>query len=248
MIPDTLTALTCPNSVQIAGRPFTLSLGAYVNPGLQLSQSFFEDNNITANTPDQKIRQILDRSPFRNAQARLALQDESDLRVIFGNPGGNGRSLSAFFPPFNNPSTLDHLSKGKAVFTARSSSSSSVQTGGRFEASLPITGQQLSYFAEGLAPNAPGVHILTLTYSLDRKNPILSDSGLPYGRGYKLKFANYRANYLVDIEEDNLAETKKDGEWTCHEHLTFSVHRAESKESSPFNKEYNKYKKRQLYS
>ena len=241
LIPDTLTALTCPVGVQIAGRPFTLSLGAYVNHGLQLSPFFLEKNNITEDTDPQKTRQIIERSPVKNARARFAIQDESDLRRIYGK-GNDGQPLQAWFPPFNNPSTLDHLSRLIPVFTTRSISSNIVGRGGKFEASLPMSGGELSYFAEGLAPSNPGVYILTLTYSMDGKSPLLSDTGLPYGRGYKLEFADqYRADYLINVQEDYLPTTEAEGNWNCPEQLVFPIHRSESKERSPFNIQYPSY-------
>ena len=239
LIPDTVTALTCPHIVNINNKTFTLTMGAYYDHGLQLSEDFIENNRLE-NSPPAKVRQVLDSSLFKNARARIALQDESNLDII---SSVQGQALVGLFPPLNNPSTLTLLSELRSVFTSRSSYSSRVQNSGKFSASLPLSGQQLVNWAPALAENTQGSLLLTLTYTLDGKRSIYSPERTPYGRGYKLEFGDpYRADYLIDVKEENLATTRREGDWTCPSDLRFMVHRATSANASPFNRTFDTYK------
>ena len=239
LIPDTLTALTCPYQQSIGNGSFTLSLGAYTSHGLQLSRDFLKSYDITEDTPYQKVRQLVERSPFKNARARLALQDESNLNVVFSNSGNN--PIKRDFPIFNNPQTLDHLSRLRPVFTSRSSSRNLVNSGGSFTASLPITGSDLIHFAPGLAERTVGQPMLTLTYTLNGTHSIYNTDRVPYGKGYKLEFADsYRANYLIDVREEDLV-TRRSEKWLCPDNLKFMVHRATRREDSHFNRERERY-------
>lgn len=240
LVPDTLMALTCPNTQYIGNKHFTLSLGAYISHGLQLSRDFLRNNDIDEDTPYQRVRQLIERSPFKNAKARLALQDETNLNAVISN-SLQKQPLQDFFPIFNNPQTLDHLSRLEPVFASRSSSSSLVNSGGRFIASLPISGGTLRSLAPGLAQGSFGQPILTLTYTLNNQHAIFSRPREPYGKGYKLQFENtYKANHLVAVHEEDFV-TKQEGEWVCPEKLKFMVHRATRREESPFNRERNKF-------
>ncbi len=241
LIPDTLTALTCTVNQPVGGKPFTLHAGAYFAHGLQISKNFKESNDITSNTNPgpEKVRQLLEKSPFKEAFARLAIQNESNLTKIISS---GGRPIQYPFPILHNNETLNHLSTLKPVFVTRSSSSSLVNRGGRFATVLPISGQMLHQFAEGLAAGTFGEPLLTLTYTRDGNSLIFSPNGKPFGRGYKLEFEDfYRPNYLIDISEENLLTAERDGDWVCPEELRFMVHRSTSKEQSQFNKYRNRF-------
>lgn len=237
LIPDTLTALTCPNHQTVNNKPFTLTLGAHLRHGhgLQLSRDFLRSNDITENTPYQRVRQLIERSPFKDARARLALHDESNLNAAFNN--SQGRPIQDEFPIFNNSQTLDHLSRLRRVFASRSSSSRQVNRGGDFTASLPISGRFLISLAPGLAEQSYGEPLLALTYTLNRQHSIYNPDRLPYGRGYKLQFEDpHRANYLIDVQEEDLLTARRDGDWFCPEELSFMVHRATRRADSLFNR------------
>ena len=240
LIPDTLTAATCDNSFNVSGSNFVLSLGAYRNHGLRLSQAFVQENHIQSNTPFQRIRSLLDKSAFKTAKARFALQNESNLNMIF-RTGEKEIAIAQLFPPFDNPSVLDNLSQKRAVFTTRSSDYQSVQGGGKFEARLPITGKTLRAIAPGLAPKTQGNYILTLTYINQGTKLILSGKGTPYGRGYKITFANYNTDYLRDVREENLVTTQEEGVWSCPSKLVFPILRSTSEISNPFNNRYQHF-------
>ena len=242
LVPDTITSLTCPEHVNISNEAFTLNAGAYYAHGLQLSDEFLDDHQITGNTPYQEIRQLLEKSIFKPAQARLALQNESNLNVI---QSVKGRPPVAFrFPPLSNPSSLDSLSRFERLLTSRSTSSTNVQNSGRFRASLPITGKNLISWAPSLAQNTSGSLLLTVTYTLDGKSIIFNpETKGPYGRGYKLEFEDfYKANYLLNVREENLSTTRQEGEWVCPDNLRFMIHRATSYEASLFNRNFETYK------
>ena len=246
LILDTLVAVTCPETQVVENSHFTLIAGTYFQAGgLRLSEDFLKNNDITSRTDPLKTKQLLESSPYKSARARLAFQDESNLNELFEI---GGRPIQGFFPPLNNPTTIDHLSRDGVAFTTRSSSSSLVNRGGRFTASLPIPGKALIRFASGLASGTFGNALLTLTYTLDGLNPIFnSDRRLPYGRGYKLQFADlYRANYLTNIQEGNLVTTEDEGNWTCPESLRFMIHRATDRDQSHFNRAYDGYKERNV--
>ena len=236
LIPDTLTVATCNNSFDVAGNNFVLSLGAYRDHGLRLSQTFVQENNINDNTHSQIIRHLLEQSTFKTARARFALQNASNLNLIYKNNRGN---VEQFFPPFNNPPTLENLSEKRAVFTTRSSNYESVNLGGRFEARLPITGVDLKTYARGLATESSGEYLLTLTYTNQVANQgtklILSGQGTPYGRGYKISFANYHTDYLREVREENLVTTQQEGTWSCPSSLVFPILRSISEKNNPFN-------------
>lgn len=242
LIPDTITALTCPGNVHIGNRIFSLKLGAYANHGLKLTPAFLQANNITKSTNPNRVLDILNKSPYKDASARFALQDESNLQSIYQDPS-NGRNIESRFPAFNNPTTLSNLSQLQSVFTTRSSSVKNVGRGGKFESNLNLSGQNLYHFSEGLSITSSGTYLLTLTYFLPNAPLILNKLGLPLGRGYKLGFNDIaKINYLTEIEEDNLDTTQKEGDWHCPEDLVIPVHRAETEKGSNFNRTYQNYK------
>ena len=239
LILDTLTAVTCPETQVLSRKPFTLVAGAYFAHGLRLSRDFLRNNDITERTPYQQVRQLLDYSPYRNARARLAFQDESNLNAVFQS---GGQPIQGIFPVLNNPTTLDHLSRLRTVLTTRSSSGSQVNRGGNFVASLPIPGRTLIGLAPDIAEGTYGEPLLTLTYTLDGQNSVYSSNRLPYGRGYKLEFEDpYRANYLVNVQEEDLVKTERDGEWFCPRELRLMIHRATTREQSHFNRDHERY-------
>ena len=199
-----------------------------------------DNQRIDSGTPHQQTHRLLENSPFKRAHARLALQDESNLQVF---QELNSRPLHGWFPPFDNPSSLELLSRLKSVFTSRSTSSSRVYNSGSFRAWLPMSGGNLVHLASSLAEKTRGTLLLTVTYSLNGKDPIFSPERTPYGRGYKLEFADpYKADYLVGVYEENLLTTRREGDWTCPEDLKFMVHRATSRETSPFNRQLDYYR------
>ena len=242
LIPNTLSTLTCPQTVIISQRNLSLNLGAYNDNdnghGLQLSSAFIETHDLKRRD-QKKTRRLLETSPYKQAQARLSIQDESDLRQFRGN--GRGQVARAWFPPFHNPDTLDKLSKLENVFQARRSRTS----GGWsrwFEANLNLTGSALHGFAPGLAPGNYGTHLLTLTYTLNRKSSLSKKENQPYGRGYKLQFDSSGANYPTHVEEEDLSNRREDGDWRCPKELRFPVHRSDQQNytTTPFNKLYGK--------
>lgn len=239
---DTIMTTTCEGHINVGGAPFTLMAGAYFREGLQLSEDFKESNNITRRTDDQRVRQLVESSPFKNAQAQLSLatEDAPDRVFSFG-----GVAQRGYFPIFNNPSTLDLLSDLKKVFTNRSSNNRNVQHGGRFRASLPLRGGTFVYNAPNLLAGASGNMLLTLTYTLDpRTGTLVRDpNNLPYGRSYKLDFENpYKADYLTGVTEEDLPSTKRQGRWTCLEDLRFMILRATDRKDVPFNRDWPRYK------
>ncbi len=240
LTPDTITALTCPQHQNIGSQPLTLTAGAYYSRGLLLSDDFIDSHSIKNGDPPQKIRQLIDRSPFRRARASLALHDESDINQMMTTAGNPIRSI---FPRFDNVVSLDLLSQLQPVFTSRSPNRSGVQNSGPFRASLPLSGGQLVAWAPDLAPGTSGKALLALTYTLNGKSLIFSSNRRPYGRSYKLDFSDpYQANYMRDIQEENLETTQREGRWDCPEYLKFMVHRAASQKDSHFNRAYDQYK------
>ena len=239
LIPDTISALTCSRDVIIGNKFFTLNTGAYYAHGLQLTEDFKTNNNITQNTPPQKVLQLIERSPFKKARARLAFHDESNLNTAMKS---ENRILQDWFPPLNNPTTLNLLSQLRSVFTSRSPSNTRVQNSGTFKANLPISGGQLIQWASSMGEGSQGNILLTLTYSFDGKTAIYSSKNRPYGRGYKLIFEDpYKADYLIQIKEENLSATKREGYWECPERLQFMVLRSTSSQANPFNREFERY-------
>ena len=233
LTPDTISALTCHQTQYIGGRlPFTLSVGAYWKDGLQFSEDFLRNNGITRVTPPQQIRQLLEQSPFKMARARMALQNEGNLQSVI--------RYQSFFPIFHNPSTLDNLSQKGFAFTARSLSATQANGGANFGTWLPIEGSYLiNTLVPGFPKNTPGTPLLTLTYTLGENRSILSLNGQPYGKGYKLQFHNiYKADYLRDVHEEDLATTQRTGSWICPEELRFMVHRSLGMTDSIFNQAY----------
>ena len=240
LIPDSLTAVTCPETQILSGKYFTLVAGVHsAHGGLRLSTDFLRNNNITERTPYQKVRQLLDRSPFLRARARLALHDESTLAIL---EDDKERLIQGFFPILNNPTTLDHLSRLNSVSTTRSLSHFQANSGGSFVTSLPIPGKILTHLAPELAEQTYGETILALTYTLDGRNSIYNSNRLPYGRGYKLHFEDpYHMTYMLNVQEENLVETRKEGEWFCPRELRLMIHRARTREQSHFNRDHERY-------
>ena len=240
LIPDTISALTCSRNVILGNKFFTLTTGAYYAHGLQLAEDFKINNDITQNTPPQQVRQLIERSSFKQARARLAFHDESDLNTAMGS---ESRPVQDWLPPFHNPTTLDLLSQLRSVFTSRSLSNTRVQNSGRFKANLPITGGQLIQWASSMGEGSQGNILLTLTYSLNGgRTSIYSSEDRPYGRGYKLEFEDpYKADYLIQIKEENLSTTKREGYWECPERLQFMVLRSTSPQANHFNREFERY-------
>ena len=234
-----MTAVTCPEAQILSRKYFTLIAGVHSASGLRLSRDFLRNNSITERSPYQQVRHLLDRSPFLRARARLALHDESNLEILEDN---EKRLIQGFFPILNNPTTLDHLSQLRNVLSTRSSSYSSTNSGGSFVTSLPIPGKILTHLAPELAEQTYGEAILALTYTLDGRNSIYSSNHLPYGRSYKLEFKDpYRRTYMHKIQEENLVETRQEGEWFCPRELRLMIHRATEKEQSHFNRNYEQY-------
>ena len=240
LIPDTLTAVTCPQYTNIGNQNFTLAIGAYRNHGLQLSSNFLKNNDITSNTPAQKIRQLIERSPFKKAVAAFALLDESNLYPI----SSQSRPVRSFFPRFNNPTTLNLLSRRIPTFTSRSQDRRRVGNAGKFQASLPITGSNLVYWAPSMGEGSQGNLLPAVFYTLNGgKSPIYYSTDRLYGRSYKLEFEDpYKANYLTDVREEKLINAKKEGQWSCPESLRFMIHRATRFDASPFNRQKERYK------
>ncbi len=248
LTPNTITTVTCPFDQRINGYPFTLTAGAYPlglqQSGLQLSEDFKDSHKIKSGDPPQRVRQLIDRSPYRRALARLGLHSESNINTPISS---QGKHIANFFPRFDNVVTLNLLSQLKPVFTSRSLDRVNVNNSGLFQTSLPLLSAQLVAWAPALAQGSSGDPLLTLTYTLGRTNgpPIFSSNRKPYGRSYKIEFAEpYQANYIHNIHEENLQTNKIEGRWTCPRELRLMVHRSTSGPSSDFNKQYNYYRPR----
>ena len=225
--PEIMTALTCPGEVQVGSQRFTLMTKGQI----YLSDHFKTEHKIQNGTDSQQILEQLNRSPFRKARARLAVQDENNLGSVYQ---ANNADLQAFFPPFDNPGSLDSLSKTGALSDAREG------LGGDFSAYLPIPGVDLIHMAPSLADQAPGTPLVTVTYTTDGKAPLFESANKPYGKGYKLHFANpYKADYLSRIREEDFV-TGREKDWDCP--LKFMVHRASTPAESYFNREMAAYR------
>ena len=240
LIPDTLTAVTCNDNPSVGGKPFTLAMGAYKTYGLQLSSDFLKHNDIKKSSPPSKVRQFINKSPFKKAKAQLAFLNESNLRPIVRKPSG---AITDDFPAFDNPDSLNLLSQQKAVFTSRSVDRRAVGNAGKFQASLDITNRELLYWAPQLGENSRGNLLLAMIYSFEKTTtPIYYSTNRPYGRSYKLNFQDpFKVNYLTSIREENLIDGKNEGRWNCPQSLRFMIHRSTEEEESPFDREKKRY-------
>ena len=221
---DTAISLTCPSNNRLRGKDYGIFFGTYERSGgLRLSKEFQRENRISSREPAGKVRQIIDKSQFKNSQAQLALQPQGDLNNIIS--FGGHRILKAF-PPINHSSILDHLSRLRPVFTSRSSDRRRAGGGGMFEAGLPLRGPHFVQNAAQLAENDG--YTVTLTYRplTSRSWFVYNNEDIPYGKGYIMEFADSnRVNYLDNIEEYDLTTEEESATWVCPEGLRFQVHR-----------------------
>ena len=239
LVPDTMTALTCEENISFGQRVYTFTLGSYRSSfgGLRLSEDFVTNNKIEKNTPHQKVRQILEASPLKQAMAQLSIRSEHNINSI---SVVNNRPMLGYFPAFYNPDSINQLSQQKVNFTTRSSSARNVYNSGRFQAFLPITGNQFIEQASSLGENTIGDSLIALVYSLGNHNPIASPDRRAYGRGYKLSFGDsYKANYLTQVFEENLLTSKREGKWVCP--VRFMVHKSTRADQSFFNRYRDRY-------
>ena len=240
LLPDTISALTCEQSMSFDQRRYyTFSVGSHRPPygGLRLSEDFIRNNRIDRQTPYQKVQQLIDASPLKRAMAQISIRSEHNINTIYSD---NNNPILDYFPRFDNPDSLYKLSQQETSFSTRSSSSRSVYNSGKFQAFLPIRGNSFIHIANGLEENTLGDSLITLLYSLGNHNPIYGSNGRAYGRSYKLAFSNsHKADYLTNIYEENLQNSKREGRWECP--IRFMVHRAVRDDQSLFNKYHEKY-------
>ena len=240
LMPDTISALTCEQSVSFDQRRYyTFSVGSYRYPygGLRLSKDFIENNEIEKDTPYQKVRQTLEASPLKRAMAQLSIRSEHNISAIYSD---NNKPIIDYFPRLDNPESLHKLSRQEISFSTRSSSASSVYNSGKFQAFLPIRGNSFVHIANSLEENTIGDSLITLVYSLGNHNPIYSPDKRAYGRSYKLSFRDsHKADYLTKVHEENLESSRREGQWQCP--VRFMVHRAIREDQSFFNKYQERY-------
>ena len=240
LMPDTITALTCDNTIIVDGSPYVLSVGSYREPygGLRLSEDFVKNNDIESGTISQKVQQILSASPLKRARAQLAVRHANEVNSIIS---FNNKPTVSYFPPFDNPDNLERLSRQGISFTTRSSSSRSVYNSGRFKARLLMLGADFIKRSDIFLEN--GVGLITLVYSIGNHNPIYSPDKRPYGRSYKVSFRDsYKADFLTDIYEEDLRTSRREGSWECP--IRFMIHDHKTEKGSGFNvirEEYRDY-------
>ena len=246
---DSISAMTCdrggfpePNSFT-----FTLSFASYYS-GLRLAKEFKKSNNITTKTPKAQVKNFIEQSPFKNVKAQMVITSGNNLNQLVAL---DNRPQFAEFPPFNNPNTIELLSRLKTVYTSRSSSSRDINLSGNFKVNFNFPGNNGGAYFVNSAPSYiagnPNNLLFALTYTFGgQRLPVYSSKQSVYGRGYKLDFKTpYKADYLIDIEEEILAGAKRDGSWLCPEKLRFQILRSTSKTDNPFYKDYiegNEYK------
>ena len=238
LMPDTITTLTCDQTIMVDGSPYVLSVGSYREPygGLRLSEDFVKNNDIGRSTASQRVRQLLSASPLKRARAQLAVRHANDIRSIIS---FNNKPTVSYFPPFENADNLDRLSRQGISFTTRSSSSKAVYNSGRFKARLLMLGSDFVKRSDIFLEN--GVGLITLVYSMGNHNPIYSPDKRAYGRSYKLSFRDsYKADYLTGVYEEDLRTSKREGDWECP--IRFMIHNHKTENGSGFNVIREKYR------
>ena len=238
LIPDTIAALTCDQTVQIDGFPYILSVGSYREPygGLRLSEDFVKNNDIERGTSSQRVRQLLEASPLKKARAQLSMRYANNITQIIS---FNNQSVLSWFSPFDNPDNLDRLSRQGVSFTTRSSDASTINNSGRFTARLRMLGTDFIRNSNIFLENGAG--LISLVYSLNNNDPIFGSDRRAYGRGYTLSFSDsHKADFLTDVQEKDIRTSKLEGRWECP--IRFMIHDHTAENGSRFNVTKEQYR------
>ena len=239
LIPDVMTALTCSQNINFGLGGYTLSLGAY-SKGLQLSESFKRVHNIRSSSGEKdRIMQILNQSPLRNARAEFSIRDKSNPNILHT---ADEQPLRAEFPIFYTQFIVDQLSSLRQVLSTRPVGNSRYNSF-PFRARLNLNS---SDFVRHIAPNLAqqvGNLLLTVLYTLPQSErqgfiPIYDSSRRPYGKTYTVNFKSHRnIDYLENVYEENLRDSTRGKNWECPSDLRFMVHRNGSSSDSVFNRD-----------
>ena len=238
LIPDTIAALTCDQTVRIDGFPYTLSVGSYREPygGLRLSADFVKNNDIERGTSSQRVRQLLEASPLKKTRAQLSMRYANNIAQIIS---FNNHSVLSWFSPFDNPDNLDRLSRQGVSFTTHSSDARTINNNGRFTARLRMLGTDFIRNSDIFLENGAG--LIRLVYSLNNNNPIFGSDGRAYGRGYTLSFNDsHKADFLTNVQEEDLRTSELEGRWECP--IRFMIHDHTTENGSRFNMTKEQYR------
>ena len=238
LIPDLLTAFTCPNPVNSI---YPLSLSSYFY-GLQLSEEFKEHYNIPeriSREDSQRIRQDIEQNPRRGATAELSLRWSSNVTAKPVKFGEQSPYIKRDFAPLDIDSIKDQLSTTGTALSTRPIRRNQYNSD-PFRSFLTT---DRSIFLNSILPELEqgvGNYLLALTYYLHAGNPpqpIAVQGTQIYGKTYKLRFNNARAgDYLTDVFEEDLTYDEAGEEWTCPDKLRFIVHRTKDPKEG-FNKD-----------
>jgi len=190
LLPDTISALTCPFpqfiGSHISSQSYSLSVASYYH-GLQLSKEFKNEHDIKKGTDSRKISHLLQNSPFKNARALLSLRTDSDLAPLtLGGSGGGSGEAESLFPPLYSNGVIDQLSRQQKTLLYRSFNRRGVSSGFFKTLFTKLSSSTLINIGQELG--SQGRYLLTVIYNNNNIKPVRHSNGQPYGRGYKLDF------------------------------------------------------------
>ena len=235
--PDVISSLTCSGNVNLGSGSQSLSVSSRFE-GLKLSEDFKKAHNLNDKSPKNEVLHALNQSPLKYATAELAIRFRANLNQIIK----TSHPLQSYFPQFNQNSVFNQLSDNQSVTATRPLRRNDVYNSVAFRSLLPsLSGASFLQVGPGLAKSY-GNYILTVLYAMPSTKPDSSPSllrntqGQFYGKSYTIDFnSSERVDYLSNIYEEDLLNSREGKDWHCPEDLKFMINKNEKSDSSYFN-------------
>ena len=237
--PDVISSLTCNGNVNFGSGSHSLSVRSR-SEGLRLSEDFKKANDLTDRSPKNQVVHALQQSPLKYATAELSIRFRSNLNSI----AKTTTPLLSYFPSFNQDPIFDQLGDNESVTATRPlGGKNEIYNSSAFRASFPTLSG--SSFLNDLGPglsHSSGNYILTMLYAMPPQTPESSPSLIYntnrrlYGKTYTISFnSSSNIDYLSNIYEEDLLNSKKGENWECPPELKFMINKNEREDSSYFN-------------